>query len=76
VIAGIFLQVIQLDSDWSLEEKQLSAAIARAFSACTSIFLPQQIIIGMLATCSLLICPELTPAASSESTETTQRPEP
>jgi predicted aspartyl protease len=71
VTGGIFLQVIQLDSDWSLGKNNSVQQRLRVLLRAPLFFFRQQIIIGMLATCSLLSSPELTPAASSESTETT-----
>jgi hypothetical protein len=65
------LQVVQLDPHWKLGEKQLGAATPAPSLRPPLFFFWQQIIIGMLAIGSLLSSPELTPAASSEPTETT-----
>lgn len=69
--AGIFLQVIQLDSDRKLGEKQLSAATPAPSLRAPLFFLWRQMIIEVLAIGCLLSSPEMTPAASSKPTEST-----
>ena len=73
--SGISLQAVQLDLDWKRARKQLSvinpAPSLRPilFSSC------QRIVIALVTTCSIVICPPLTLAAYSESNETSSMSE-
>jgi aspartyl protease len=71
VTGGRFLQLIQLIPACKLREKQLTAAMPASSLRALLFSFWQRIIIAMLATCSLLSSPELTPAAFSEPSKTT-----